>query len=143
MAKAHNSKLVEARRRARELATAQQERHEKLIELAESYFVVTGEADSAVAIAKEAAEKLVKDARAKGVALVEEAREQMTEKWTEAQKVVAEMVETGASVSDVASRLDMTAAAVRAAVKSAASEKNEPAQGEPADTPAEHDGHAA
>lgn len=106
MAKAHNSKLVEARRKARELATAQQERHEKLLTLAEEFFVVSDEADTAVSAAREAAARLIQEAEAHSAA-----------KRVEAQKHVSAMVETGASVSDVASRLDISAAAVRAAVK--------------------------
>lgn len=109
MAKAHNSKLVEARRKARELATAQQERHEKLLALAEDFFVASDEADSVVSAAREAAEKLIKDAEA-----------QSETKRRRAQTIVAAMVGTGASVADVASRLDVTAAAVRAAVKATA-----------------------
>lgn len=108
MAKAHNSKLVEARRKARELATEQQERHEKLLTLAEEFFITTEEAEGVVAAAKTAAATLVKDAEA-----------QAETKRAEAQKHVAAMVGTGASVADVASRLDISAAAVRAAVKAA------------------------
>lgn len=114
MAKAHNSKLVEARRKARELATAQQERHEKLLTLAEEFFVASDEADGVVAEAKDAAARLIKDAE-----------EQSESKRAEAQKIIAAMVETGASVADVASRLDVTTAAVRAAVKAAGPAKEE------------------
>ena len=139
MAKAHNSKLVEARRKARELATAQQERHEKLLSLAEEYFVAADDADSIVSAAREAAAKLIKDAEAQSEA-----------KRADAQKVIASMVGTGASVADVASRLDLSAAAVRAAVK--ASEPVTPKMadaapaadaGSAAEQPHEHHGDAA
>lgn len=106
MAKAHNSKLVEARRKARELAKAQQERHEKLLSLAEDFFVVSDDADNVVSAAREAAALMIRDAEAHSAT-----------KRTEALKHVAAMVETGASVSDVAARLDISPAAVRAAVK--------------------------
>ncbi|MDQ4504442.1 hypothetical protein [Sinomonas sp. ASV322] len=156
MAKAHNSKLVEARRKARELATAQQERHEKLIDLAESYFVANGEAEAVVAAAEDAAEKLMEDAVAKGRALVDEARVKSAGKENDARQFIAQMVATGASVADVASRLDVKAAVVRAAVKEASeAAKAEHREAEPADQDGEHadapeqhggeqhDGHAA
>lgn len=154
MAKAHNSKLVEARRKARELATAQQERHEKLIELAESYFVARGEADSVLDIATDAAAKLMEDAAAKGRALVAEARVKEAGKRKDAGRFVAQMVATGASVADVASRLGVKATAVRAAVKAAgeatpaAHEEADPAADGHEDASAQHggerhDGHAA
>ncbi|KHL03799.1 hypothetical protein [Sinomonas humi] len=156
MAKAHNSKLVEARRKARELATAQQERHEKLIGLAESYFVANGEAEGFFADATEAAEKLMEDAMAKGRALVAEAKAKAAGKEKDARQFIAQMVATGASVADVASRLDVKVAVVRAAVKEAAeaahSEHQEAgstaeAGGNADDTEGhdgeQHDGHAA
>lgn len=156
MAKAHNSKLVEARRKARELATAQHERHEKLIGLAESYFVMNDEADSAVAAATDAAEKLMEDAMAKGRALVAEAYAKSDGKRKEAREFIAQMVATGASVADVASRLDVKAAVVRAAVKEAAEAAQAEHQGDESATGAggnadateghdgkQHDGHAA
>ena len=131
MAKAHNSKLVEARRKARELAAAQQERHEKLIILAEEFFVASDEAEGVVSAAKEAAARLIKDAE-----------EQSETKRAEGQKIIAAMVETGASVADVASRLDVTAAAVRAAVKTAAPAKEERDEAEPVASPDErHEQH--
>ncbi|MHC6223164.1 hypothetical protein [Arthrobacter sp. MMS24-S77] len=132
MAKAHNSKLVEARRKARELATAQQERHEKLLTLAEEFFVASDEADGVVAEAKEAAARLIKDAE-----------EQSETKRAEAQKIIATMVETGASVADVASRLDVTAAAVRAAVKATTPVKEKRDDAEPVASPDEtHEQHS-
>lgn len=118
MAKAHNSKLVDARRKARDLAAAQQERHEKLLALAEEYFVTSDDADSVVAAAKKAAVKLISDAEAKS-----------DSKRREAQKHIAAMVGTGASVSDVASRLDVTAAIVRQAVKADAPTKKDESAG--------------
>ncbi len=117
MAKTHNSKLVQARQRARELATAQQERHEKLLQLAETFFVASDDADSVVTEAKEEAARLIRAAE-----------EKSETKRAEARKVVAAMVDTGASVADVAARLGMTVAAVRAAIKTAATATSEAAQ---------------
>lgn len=114
MAKAHNSKVVDARRKARDLAAAQQERHETLLALAEKYFVASDDADGVVSAARKAAARLISDAEVKSES-----------KRHEAQKHIASMVGTGASVSDVASRLDVTAAVVRSAVKAATPTKKD------------------
>lgn len=147
VAKTHNSKLVDARRKARELAAAQQERHEKLLGLAESYFVAADNADAIVQEATDASLKLLEEAQAKGHALVQAAKKQSMEKRNDALRLIAEMVETGASVSDVASRLGLKAAAVRAAVKASAPADETVTQDE-AGNAHEHsseqrDGHAA
>jgi len=142
---------VDARRRARELAAAQQERHEKLLGLAESYFVAANNADAMVQEAADAALRLVEEAQTKGHDLVRAAKERSTEKRSAARRLIAEMVETGASVADVASRLDLKSSAVRAAVKAstpgdaaAAQEEAGHAQEQSAaQHDDEHSGHAA
>lgn len=119
MAKAHNSRLVEARRKARELATAQQERHEKLLTLAEEYFLSLDEADTVMTTAKETADKILADAKTKAAAVIADAETALADKQTQARLVITKMVDTDASIADVADRLGITKAAVTKALKAA------------------------
>ncbi|WP_346924440.1 hypothetical protein [Rothia sp. (in: high G+C Gram-positive bacteria)] len=107
MAERKSARAVNARKKALEAAKAFQEREERLLGLAEEFFRIF-ESNGSVAIEKKIADHEQK---------IEELRAQLVqvEKNSEVEeaKVIARFKGEGVSVSEIASRLDLSATEVR------------------------------
>lgn len=100
--KTRNSVMVQARKRADELASKRREREENLKELATEYLMETMTADQLVEDAERAAAELVKEAKSKATAARERAK-----------KTVVKMLATGETRNGVAELLDVSLSFVR------------------------------
>ena len=106
MAPRKSATKTEARERARRAAAESMAREQRLLELGEEFFVAQGEAEQIL----EAAEQRIAEIRAKA------------EQEAAQAGVVARMKGERVAVSDIAQRLELSAAAVRAFLKNNASE---------------------
>lgn len=100
--KTRNTVLIQARKRADELATKRREREENLKVLATEYLVETMTADQLVEDAERAAAELIQDAKAAAAAARERAK-----------LTVAKMLSTGETRNGVAELLDVSLSYVR------------------------------
>ena len=106
MAQRKSATKTEARERARKAAAESMAREERLLELGEEFFVAQGEAEQIM----ETAEQRIAEIRAKA--------EQEAAQVRQAQAgVVVAMKGERVAVSDIAQRLELSAAAVRALLK--------------------------
>lgn len=111
MAPRKSATKTEARERARRAAADAMAREQRLLEMGEEFFVAQGEAEQIL----EAAEQRIAEIRAKA--------EQEAAQTRQAQvRVVVAMKGERVTVSDIAQRLELSAAAVRALLKDNASE---------------------
>ena len=111
MAPRKSATKTEARERARRAAAESMAREQRLLELGEEFFVAQGEAEQIL----EAAEQRIAEIRAKAEQEAAQARQAQA-------GVVARMKGERVAVSDIAQRLELSAAAVRAFLKNNASE---------------------
>lgn len=100
--KTRNTVLIQARKRADELATKRREREENLKDLATEYLVETMTADQLMEDAQEAAAALIADAKLKAT----DARER-------AKGTIVKMLATGETRNGVAELLDVSLSFVR------------------------------
>lgn len=113
MALTRNSKMVEARRKARELAQAMQERESQLVTLAEEYFIAGAEAEDVIDRAEEKAQQVIAAAQEKAESIRQNAREESERKSAGSAETIRKMLALGVSRPDVAARLGVSAAVVR------------------------------
>ena len=106
MAQRKSATKTEARERARRAATKSMAREQRLLELGEEFFVAQGEAEQIL----ETAEQRIAEIRTKA--------EQEAARAKEAQsRVVADMKGERVTVPEIAQRLELSAAEVRALLK--------------------------
>lgn len=106
MAQRKSATKTEARERARRAAAESMAREQRLLELGEEFFVAQGEAKQIM----ETAEQRIAEIRAKAEQEAAQAKEAQT-------SVVVRMKGERVTVSDIAQRLELSAAAVRALLK--------------------------
>ena len=106
MAQRRSATKTEARERARRAAAESMAREQRLLELGEEFFVAQGEAEQIM----ETAEQRIAEIRAKAEQEAAQAKEAQA-------SVVVRMKEERVTVSDIAQRLELSAAAVRALLK--------------------------
>ena len=106
MAPRKSATKTEARERARRAAAESMAREQRLLELGEEFFVAQGEAEQIL----EAAEQRIAEIRAKAEQEAAQARQAQA-------GVVARMKGERVAVSDIAQRLELSVAAVRALLK--------------------------
>ena len=106
MAQRKSATKTEARERARRAAAESMAREQRLLELGEKFFVDQGEADQIM----ETAEQRIAEIRAKAEQEAAQARQAQA-------GVVVAMKGERVAVSDIAQRLELSAAAVRALLK--------------------------
>ena len=111
MAPRKSATKTEARERARRAAAESMAREQRLLELGEEFFVAQGEAEQIL----EAAEQRIAEIRAKAEQEAAQARQAQA-------GVAVAMKGERVAVSDIAQRLELSAAAVRAFLKNNASE---------------------
>lgn len=111
MAPRKSATKTEARERARRAAAESMAREQRLLELGEEFFVAQGEAEQIL----ESAEQRIAEIRAKAEQEAAQARQAQA-------GVVVAMKGERVAVSDIAQRLELSAAAVRAFLKDNASE---------------------
>ena len=105
-----SAKQTDARRRAREMAAQFRELQDKLEQLAADYFVAIDSVDA------------TNDETEREIARLRERAEQQTRKARDdAERVVARMLDAGASPVEVAARLGITAREARKATRATAS----------------------
>jgi predicted Rossmann fold nucleotide-binding protein DprA/Smf involved in DNA uptake len=109
MAQRKSATKTEARERARRAAAESMAREQRLLELGEEFFVAQGEAEQIT----ETAEQRIAEIRAKAEQEATQAKEAQA-------SVVVRMKEERVTVSDIAQRLELSAAAVRALLKDSA-----------------------
>ncbi|WP_316295655.1 hypothetical protein [Clavibacter michiganensis] len=103
-----SAKQTDARRRAREMAAQFRELQDKLEHLAADYFVAIDSMDA------------TNDETEREIAKLRERAEQQTRKARDdAEKVIARMLDAGASPAEVAARLGITAREVKKATRTA------------------------
>ena len=120
MALTKNSRAAAARSKAAELARAAQSREAELLRLAGEYFIEKGEAGAVESEAKAKGLELIEAAKKKAQDLEADAFFAAAEHEASADAVVTQMLATGASVEDVASRVELSAGVVRKIKKAAA-----------------------
>ena len=108
MAQRKSATKTEARERARRAAAESMAREQRLLELGEKFFVAQGEAEQIM----ETAEQRIAEIRAKAEQEATQAKEAQA-------SVVVRMKDERVTVSDIAQRLELSAAAVRAFLKDA------------------------
>ena len=108
MAQRKSATKTEARERARRAAAESMAREQRLLELGEEFFVAQGEAEQIM----ETAEQRIAEIHAKAEQEATQAKEAQA-------SVVVRMKEERVTVSDIAQRLELSAAAVRALLKDA------------------------
>ena len=108
MAQRRSATKTEARERARRAAAESMAREQRLLELGEKFFVAQGEAEQIM----ETAEQRLAEIRAKAEQEATQAKEAQA-------SVVVRMKDERVTVSDIAQRLELSAAAVRAFLKDA------------------------
>lgn len=108
MAQRRSATKTEARERARRAAAESMAREQRLLELGEKFFVAQGEAEQIM----ETAEQRIAEIRAKAEQEATQAKEAQA-------SVVVCMKDERVTVSDIAQRLELSAAAVRAFLKDA------------------------
>ncbi|GEO97397.1 hypothetical protein [Kocuria turfanensis] len=106
MAQRKSATKTEARERARRAAAESMAREQRLLELGEEFFVAQGEAEQIM----ETAEQRIAEVRAKAEQEAAQAKEAQA-------SVVVRMKGERVAVSDIAQRLELSAAAVRALLK--------------------------
>ena len=106
MAQRKSATKTEARERARRAAAESMAREQRLLELGEEFFVAQGEAEQIM----ETAEQRIAEIRAKAEQEAAQARQAQA-------GVVVAMKGEQVAVSDIAQRLELSAAAVRALLK--------------------------
>ena len=106
MAQRKSAVKTEARERARKAAGEAMAREERLLELGEEFFLAAGEAEQIM----ETAEQRITEIRAKAARDAAQSREAQA-------RVVVAMKGERVAVSDIAQRLELSAAAVRALLK--------------------------
>lgn len=106
MAQRKSATKTEARERARKAAAESLAREERLLEMGEEFFVAQGEAEQIM----ETAEQRIAEIRAKAEQEATQAKEAQA-------SVVVRMKGERVTVSDIAQRLELSAAAVRALLK--------------------------
>ena len=106
MALRKSATRTEARERARRAAAESMAREQRLLELGEEYFVAQGEAEQILA----AAEQRITEIRTKAEQDAAEARDAQA-------RVVAAMQGERVAVSEIAQRLELSVAEVRALLK--------------------------
>ena len=106
MAQRKSATKTEARERARRAAAESMAREQRLLELGEKFFVAQGEADQIM----ETAEQRIAEIRAKAEQEAAQARQAQA-------GVVVAMKGERVAVADIAQRLELSAAAVRALLK--------------------------
>lgn len=122
MAPRKSAVKTEARERARKAAAEAMAREERLLELGEEFFLAAGEAAQIM----EAAEQRITEIRAK-------AHQEAAEAKASQARVVAGMKGERVAVAEIAQRLELSAAAVRALLKDTTGQ----------DTATSHDADAA
>ena len=111
MAQRRSATKTEARERARRAAAESMAREQRLLEMGEEFFVAQGEAEQIM----ETAEQRIAEIRAKAEQEATQAKEAQA-------RVVVAMKGERVAVSDIAQRLELSAAAVRALLKDNASD---------------------
>ena len=106
MAQRRSATKTEARERARKAAAESMAREERLLELGEEFFVSQGEAEQIM----ETAEQRITEIRAKAEQEAADAKESQA-------RVVAGMKSERVTVTEIAQRLELSAAEVRALLK--------------------------
>lgn len=106
MAQRRSAAKTEARERARKAAAESMAREERLLELGEEFFVAQGEAEQIMATA----EQRITEIRAKAAQDAAQAKAPQA-------RVVAGMKGERITVSEIAQRLELTAAEVRSLLK--------------------------
>ncbi|KLU10888.1 hypothetical protein [Kocuria sp. SM24M-10] len=106
MAQRKSATKTEARERARRAAAESMAREQRLLELGEEFFVAQGEAEQIM----ETAEQRIAELRAKAEQEAARAKEDQV-------RVVAGMKGERVTVSEIAQRLELSAAEVRALLK--------------------------
>ena len=106
MAQRKSATKTAARERARKAAAESMAREQRLLELGEEFFVAQGDAEQIM----ETAEQRIAEIRAKAEQEATQAKEAQA-------SVVVRMKEERVTVSDIAQRLELSAAAVRALLK--------------------------
>ena len=106
MAQRKSATKTEARERARKAAAESMAREQRLLEMGEEFFVAQGEAEQIM----ETAEQRIAEIRAKAEQEAAQARQAQA-------GVVVAMKGERVAVSDIAQRLELSAAAVRALLK--------------------------
>ena len=117
MAQRKSAVKTEARERARKAAGEAMAREERLLELGEEFFLAAGEAEQIM----ETAEQRITEIRAKAARDAAQSREAQA-------RVVVAMKGERVAVSDIAQRLELSAAAVRALLKDHTGEDSAPSQ---------------
>lgn len=124
MAQRRSATKTEARERARRAAAESMAREQRLLELGEEFFVAQGEAEQIM----EAAEQRITEIRAK-------AQQEATAAKASQARVVAAMRDDRVTVTEIAQRLELSAAEVRALLKTASSKTaSDAGEAAPADT---------
>ena len=108
MAQRKSATKTEARERARRAAAESMAREQRLLELGEEFFVAQGDAEQIM----ETAVQRIAEIRAKAEQEATQAKEAQA-------SVVVRMKDERVTVSDIAQRLELSAAAVRAFLKDA------------------------
>ena len=106
MAQRKSATKTEARERARKAAAESMAREQRLLEMGEEFFLAQGEAEQII----ESAEQRIMEIRAKAEQEAAQARQAQA-------GVVVAMKGERVAVSDIAQRLELSAAAVRALLK--------------------------
>lgn len=106
MAQRKSATKTEARERARKAAAESMAREQRLLEMGEEFFVAQGEAEQIM----ESAEQRITEIRAKAEQEAAQARQAQA-------GVVVRMKGERVAVADIAQRLELSAAAVRALLK--------------------------
>ena len=106
MAQRRSATKTEARERARKAAAESMAREQRLLEMGEEFFVAQGEAEQIM----ESAEQRIMEIRAKAEQEAAQARQAQA-------GVVVRMKGERVAVADIAQRLELSAAAVRALLK--------------------------
>ena len=106
MAQRKSATKTEARERARRAAAESMAREQRLLELGEEFFVAQGEAEQIM----ETAEQRIAEIRAKAEQEAAQAKEAQS-------RVVAGMKSERVTVTEIAQRLELSAAEVRALLK--------------------------
>lgn len=109
MAQRKSATKTEARERARRAAAESMAREQRLLELGEQFFVAQGEAEQIM----ETAEQRIAEIRAKAEQDAARAKEDQV-------RVVADMKGERVTVPEIAQRLELSAAEIRALVKTVA-----------------------
>ncbi|POH72179.1 hypothetical protein [Arthrobacter glacialis] len=122
MALTKNSRAAAARSKAAELARAAQSREAELLRLAGEYFIEKGEAGAVEADAKAKGLELIEAAKKRAQDLEADAFFAAAEHEVNANAVLVKMLATGASIEDVASRVELSAGSVRK-IKKASTDK--------------------